>query len=154
MAAKQMGWIEEQFERRLQVDDRSQGVESAAEINFESLVDRTWQELKAGLKRDVDEFRQLGGAAEFKSSEFECEISNPASAISALITADVDAHNIHYTFSSKADAAAVPEGGFFSLRRSGSNKADLYSADQRVSPEQAQRMILEPLLFPNPPRLT
>ncbi len=154
-AVEDMGWIEEQFERRSQPGERPEKAGEASEFNFESTVERGWQELKAGLKRDIDEFRRLGGDAEFKShSEFECEISNPASAISAVITADVGAHNIHYSFTSKAESAAVPEGGFFSLRRSASGKADLYSADQRISIEQAQRMILEPLLFPSPPPLT
>jgi len=45
---------------------------------------------------------------------------------------------------------AVPEPGLLGLRE-GRNSVELYSADQRLSPEQARRMMLEPLLSPGIP---
>jgi hypothetical protein len=149
-----MGWIQEQFERRIQSRDRVAGDRDACEVSFEALADQKWKELRTGLQQDVEEYANLGGNARFSDdSDVACRITNATPGITAQIVADPSAHTIHYTFESDAREIAVPEGGFFSVRRSGGNGAELYSADQQVSAEQARRMILEPLLFPNPPRI-
>lgn len=147
-----MGWIQEQFEQRIQSETPRSSGQNPMEIRFEALATRKWQDLVAGLKRDLDEFQKLGGDADFTDvSDQQCQISNPG--VTVRVIADPDAHTIQYTFESKAGGTAVPEGGFLSIRRSQSNGADLYSADQRISNEDARRLILEPLLFPNPPRV-
>jgi hypothetical protein len=148
-----MGWIQEQFERRVQSENSGTSGKNPVENTFEALANQKWQELMTGLKRDLDEYQDLGGDAAFsQASKQQVTISNPNPAVTVQVTADPDAHTIHYTFESDAGDTAVPEGGFLSIRHSDSNGADLYSADQRVSNEQVRRMILEPLLFPNPPR--
>ena len=148
-----MGWIEEQFERRVRTESLASSGQNPLEMRFEALASDKWQDLLRGLEHDIDEYRRLGGDADFTQvSDQQCRITNPDPGVTAEVTADPTAHTIQYTFTSAAANTAVPEGGFFSIRRSGGKGAELYSADQRVSDEQARRMILEPLLFPNPPR--
>ena len=121
---------------------------------MEALVEGKWNELVRGLSVDVEEFRRLGGEADFEQlSSTQCRVINSNAAISSTITADLAANTIQYTFEAEAEKIAVPEGGFFSLRRSGRSTTDIYSSDQRITTEQARRMILEPLLFPAPPRI-
>lgn len=43
---------------------------------------------------------------------------------------------------------AAPEGGIFSLRLSRYGRVDVCSADERLTDEEARRMLLEPMLFP------
>lgn len=149
-----MGWIQEQFERRMHSDQRNATDQNTAEISFEALVDLKWKEMVNGLKRDVDEYRSLGGDVILREdSDLVCRITNPTPGVTASVIADPAAHTLQYTFESEAEESAVPEGGFFSLRRGSSNGIDLYSADQRISIEQARRMVLEPLFFPSPPRV-
>src|SRR5262245_31625146 len=145
-----MGWIQKLFERRTHSDNRMQA-QNTAQISFETLAGQKWQELVTGLRHDVDEYRSLGGGASLsEGSDLSCRITNGKPSVTALIVADPVAHTVQYTFTSEAGGTAVPEGGVFSLRRSASNGAELYSADQRISTEQARRIILEPLLFSGP----
>ena len=147
-----MTWIREQFERRMHANNPGIG-ESPTEISFESKVELKWKELLEGLKRDVEEYRRLGGTVDLvEQSELACRISNQDIGVGALIIADPEAHTVQYTFEPDSEGTAVPEGGFFSMRGSSRHGADLYSADQLVSVEECRRMILEPLLFPAPPR--
>lgn len=149
-----MGWIEEQFERRLQSQNRGREKQTAGENRFEAQVEGKWMELVNGLQDDVEEYRRLGGDAEFRQgSETECRVVNVRAGAAAHIAIDLSAHTVRYSFESENQDIAVPEGGFFSLRKSLARGADLFSADQRITGEQARRIILEPLLFPNPPRL-
>ena len=39
------------------------------------------------------------------------------------------------------------------MRKSHPAGADLYSSDERITLERARRMVLQPLLLPNPPRV-
>lgn len=148
-----MGLVEEQFERRMQESGRATHDQAELERRFESLAEQLWSELAGGLQEDVDEYRRLGGDADIRTiSDAEYRISNHSSGVAASLVVDLTAHTIQYSFASEKKDVAVPEGGFFSIRRSGPN-AELYSADQRISLEQGRRMILEPILFPNPPRI-
>ena len=148
-----MGWVEEQFERRLQSGTRNTAEEAEQEKRFEVLAEQRWSELVSGLQDDMEEYRQLGGDADLRQiSETEYRMSNDPTGTAAKIIVDLSAHTIQYTFESEKQDVAVPEGGFFSIRRSG-RSAGLYSADQQITPEQAWRMSLEPILFPNPPRV-
>lgn len=147
-----MGWVEEQFERRVQSPDRQP--ETPAETRFELLVDRAWSELIRGLQSDAEEYRRLGGDVSFSQvSENQWRIANVTAGIAAVLTADPAAHTIQYDYAPERNDVAVPEGGVFSIRRAGPDEAALYSSDQRVTTEQARRIVLEPLLFPNPPRV-
>jgi len=66
------------------------------------------------------------------------------------VNADLAARTISYSYEPQQTNIAVPEPGLLALRE-GRNSVELYSADQRLSPEQARRMILEPLLSPGIP---
>jgi hypothetical protein len=147
-----MGWIEEQFERRAQAHNPGQD-ETPDESRFELLAERKWIEFVNGLERDLEEYRELGGEAALTKGKNQCRISNPSAGVMGTLIADPEAYTIQYTYAAEQKNTAVPEGGFFSMRRSRRAGADLYSADQRITLEQARRMVLEPLLFPNPPRM-
>jgi hypothetical protein len=147
-----MGWVEEQFERRVQSGYRRE--ESPVETRFELLVDRKWAELIQGLQGDAEEYRRLGGDVAFAQvSEQQWRIANRSAGIAAVLSVDLSAHTIKYTYEPENANTAVPEGGVFSMRRSGPNTVELYSSDQQTDAEQARRMVLEPLLFPNPPHV-
>lgn len=144
-----MGWIEEQFERRVQ--SHQQQTQNPAEIRLELLAERKWAELIQGLQADADEFRRLGGdVALAQISDNQWRIANTAVGIAVTLTFDTTAPTIQYRYQPENSQTAVPEGGVFSMRRATPDSVDLYSSDQRVTTEQARRMVLEPLLFPNP----
>jgi hypothetical protein len=148
-----MSWVEDQFERRLSSNKQQAGA-GPAETKFEGIAENKWNELVDGLHEDVAEYRRLGGEADFEqTSKSQCRVLNVSAGIASTVTADFNAHTIQYTFEAEGSKIAVPEGGFFSLRRSGRAGADIYSADQKVTIEQARRMVLEPLLFPAPPHI-
>lgn len=44
-----------------------------------------------------------------------------------------------------------PKAASFPLRLSRYSRADIYSADERLTDEEARRMLLEPVLFPEEP---
>jgi hypothetical protein len=140
-----MSWIEDKYDSGI----HSPAAESSAGTQLPA--DRKWSELLDGLKADADDFSRLGGKANFERvSETECRVSNPAASISAILTEDPSAPMIRYIYTPDRENVAVPEGGVLTLRVSG-NTAQFYSADQQLTPEQARRMILEPLLFPSRP---
>ena len=148
-----MSWIEDQFERRVNSSKQQTGA-GPVEAKFEGAAEKKWNELVNGLDQDVAEFRRLGGEAEFEqASKIQCRVLNASAGIASTITADINAHTIQYTFEAEASKTAVPEGGFFSIRKSARSGAEIYSADQRITIEQARRMVLEPLLFPAPPHV-
>ena len=144
-----MSWIKDQVERRNR--PQSPEADSGPATSLEKRVGDKWRELVEGLERDADEFRRLNGGAEFdQPSPAECQVSNPQSKVRVLLRADLSLHGIHYDYQPEDDKTAVPEGGVISLRP-GRDDVELYSADQRLSLEQARRLILEPLLFPPQP---
>jgi len=109
-------------------------------------------ELREALRGDVAEFNREGGNATFTAeSENQVQISEADQGLSVIIAADPVDHNIRYDFQSTHSRVASPEGGFFSLRMSPSGRGQLFSADQQISPEQARRALLQPVLFPTEP---
>lgn len=130
-----MGWIAEQFERRAR-SHRREPDESPGEGRFEWLAERKWSEFVNGLQRDVEEYRELGGEAVLVKDKNHCRISNPSVGVTATFTADPEARTIQYAYNAEQKNMAVPEGGFFSMRRSRLAGADLYSADQRITLER------------------
>lgn len=141
-----MGWVADQFDNRKgQQEEKS---ESFAESTFEERAARKWENLVKSFEKDVTEFRMRGGDANFKQvSSDQCRISNVGANIAAVVTADVPAHTVSYTYEPDHEPTAVPEEGVLTMRGSG-NAVELYSADQRLTLEQARRLILQPLLFP------
>jgi len=103
------------------------------------------------LQWDAKQLQRNNGEASFKQlSDYECRISSPSAKIAVVVNADLAARTISYSYEPQQTNIAVPEPGLLALRE-GRNSVELYSADQRLSPEQARRMILEPLLSPGIP---
>ena len=144
-----MGWVEDEYQNRSR-DQREQG-DSASQLRFETREQHKWRELLAGLERDVKEYQRVGGNATFdQPMDLQARVSNPRSSVAVVLTVDLEANLIRYNYEAETERTAVPEGGVLSLRRSG-NAAELYSSDQRLSSEEARRLVLEPLLFPRAP---
>src|SRR5206468_1657 len=79
---------------------------------FEVKAEDTWTKLMEGFRQDVEEFQRLNGDAEFKqTSSLSCRISNPVAHVAALVTADMSAQTIQYTYEPEDTDTAVPEGG-------------------------------------------
>ncbi|HZQ71120.1 MAG TPA: hypothetical protein VFA68_21525 [Terriglobales bacterium] len=144
-----MGWVQNEFQNRR--DDSHERHESAAEVQFESRERRVWSELVRGLENDLKEFSKVGGDAVVERvSDTECRVSNPKSGIAVTLNADLEGRAIRYHYEPESDNTAVPEGGVITMRSS-EHEVALYSADQRLSNEEARRLMLEPLLFPRAP---
>jgi hypothetical protein len=143
-----MGWVDEKFQDRKDSAPQLDAAAMAAESSFQRNAGATWAALLAGFKQDVAEFRRVTGKAEFdQRNDFECRLSNPQAGIAGVVTADLPAHLIRYSYEPEDSQTAVPEQGIFTLRASGES-VELYSADQQVASEQARQLVLEPLLFP------
>jgi hypothetical protein len=143
-----MGWIADQFESRAAAQSNQSSGEPTAEGSFEVKAEDTWTKLVDGFRQDVEEFQRLNGDAEFKQlSDLSCRISNPHAHVAALVSVDMSAQTIQYTYEPEGADTAVPEGGVLSLRPC-EHWVELYSADQRLTSDQARQLILEPLLFP------
>lgn len=143
-----MGWVEDESRERRAISER--GGQSQAEHHFRSLEKQKWDELVRGFEQDAQDFRRVDGDAVFSSpSDFQCRISSPRSGVAVMVTVDLAAHMVRYEYQAEEENVAVPEGGVLSLRTS-KGVVSLFSADQRLTVEQARRLVLEPLLFPPP----
>jgi hypothetical protein len=56
---------------------------------------------------------------------------------------------LRYEFEATRENVPTPDGGFFSIRISAAGQAELFSADQPLTSEQARRVLLQPVLFPS-----
>ncbi len=141
-----MNWvIEEARERSLH--DGSQP-ESTLDQVFDKAVARRWQELTGELRQDVDDFNAEGGSAAMtEPSGLAVSIACATSGITLHLNADLPGRALHYDYTSE-DAAAAPEGGILTLRLSRYRRAELYSADEHLTSEEARRLLLEPVFFP------
>jgi hypothetical protein len=143
-----MGWIADQFESPANSHSNENSSEPTTEGSFEVKAEDTWTKLVEGFRQDVEEFQRLNGEAEFKQlSDLSCRISNPRAHVAALVSVDMSAQTIHYTYEPEDADTAVPEGGVLALRPC-EHWVELYTADQRLTSDQARQLILEPLLFP------
>jgi len=144
--ATKPNWIEEEFQRRTQGGLGTLD-ETARELHFQKMAQTSWERLMNEVRTDVEEFKRTGGEAEFsQTSALVFRVARPP--LTLVVAADLANHNIHYEYQSDDARAAAPEGGIFSLRRSRYGRADIYSADERLTDEEARRMLLEPVLFP------
>lgn len=142
-----MGWIAERFENTVPTGRDNQ----AAEQTFEASAEKVWTRLADGFEADVKEINARNGDADFKQlSDHQVRISSTATKLAAVVSADLPAHTIHYGYEPEDAMTAVPEQGVLTMRSSRPG-IELYSADERLSSDQARRLILEPLFFVNPP---
>ena len=116
--------------------------------NAERESGRKWSELLTGLKADIKDAARFGSNARFdKVSVTKCRVSNSSANIRLTLVADLASQIIRYTYEPDGKEIAVPEGGVFTLRVS-RGVAELYSADQQLTSEQARRLVLDPMLLP------
>lgn len=138
-----MGWITQEFSRR------SQQPPQASEQARQQAVANLWLELRDGLRGDVNEYNRWGGSAIFDASgEDQVVVSDPATGLQVRIEADLPDRHLRYEFQALRSDAPAPDGGFFSIHHSPGGQAELFSADQPLSCEQARRVLLQPVLFP------
>jgi hypothetical protein len=143
-----MGWVTEKFSDGLPVEASAA---PAGEPTFESSAEKTWQQLTVGFEADVEEINHRSGDADLKVlSDHETRVSSETTKIAVVVTADLSAHTIQYVYEPEDARTAVPEQGILTMRPSPAG-IELYSADQRLSSDQARRLMLEPLFFVNPP---
>lgn len=149
--ATKPNWIEEEFQRRTQGDVGTLD-DTARELHFQKTAQVTWERLMSEVRADVDEFKRGGGEAQFaQSCALVFRVARPP--LTLVVVADLAGHNIHYDYQSEDERAAAPQGGIFSLRLSRYGRADIYSADERLTEEETRRILLEPVLFPQEPSL-
>jgi hypothetical protein len=142
-----MNWIAD----RLRRDSSKNLTKQSGPTAFDSEAERLWARLRSGFEQDVQDFRRLNGEADFQQlSALQCRIANPATNTAAVVTADISAQTVEYSYEAMGKDTAVPENGILRLRNS-AHSLELFSADQKLSLEAARRLILEPLLFPNLP---
>jgi hypothetical protein len=145
--ATKPNWIEEEYQGRggsIETLD-----ETARERHLQKAAEARWQQLANDVRADVEEFSRIVSPAEF-SPQSEVEFRVGRSPLALVVRADLENHNIHYDYNSDDQRAAAPEGGILSMRLSRYGRVDLYSADERLTDEEARRMLLEPVLFPTP----
>ncbi|HJT00952.1 MAG TPA: hypothetical protein VJ756_17800 [Terriglobales bacterium] len=141
-----MGWITEEYSRRSPAAQPSQDPDQARQHAIANL----WLELRDGLQADVNEYNRWGGAAIFDATEQEqAAISDPTTGLQVRIQADLPDRHLRYEFEATRESVPAPDGGFFSIHIAAAGKAELFSADQPLTCEQARRVLLQPVLFPS-----
>jgi hypothetical protein len=143
-----MGWIQNHLQTRSLKPGQSQT--DSPEIYFAEAAKRRWQQLGEELKSDLAEFSSHQKGATFANpNENEFRISSSDSSLEIVITADFDAHIVRYEYSAlNKNTAGTPEGGMLSMRQSRRGTVEFYSADERLTSEEARQVLLEPVLFP------
>jgi hypothetical protein len=144
-----MGWVENEAENLTNSEREETGEVISGTV--EARKQARWHDLLRGFERDVDEFKRTQGSANFiQSSETECRVSNSSTKIAVRVTVDLPGEAIRYEYHPEDNQTAVPESGILTMRES-ENQIELFSADQRLTLEQARKLILHPLLFPDRP---
>jgi hypothetical protein len=146
-----MSWKENQSKKRNGISENSNPEKTSVINGAPGPLEQAWELLLSGFEQDVEEFERLGGQSMLqKPTDLQCRISNSTAGVAVLVTADLSARTVEYSYESEKEMTAVPEKGILTLRSSGPT-VDFYSSDQRLTSEQARQLILEPLLFPTAP---
>jgi hypothetical protein len=139
-----MGWITQELSRR-----RPASPPQASEQDRQHTVANLWLELRDGLQGDLAEYNRWGGTAVLDASDpQQVTVSDRGSGLQVRIQADLADRHLRYEFQGLSEGVAAPEGGFFSIHLSPTGQAELFSADQPLTCEQARRVLLQPVLFP------
>ena len=143
-----MGWIQNRLHTPALKPGESQTTNP--ELLFAEAARRRWQQLGDELKSDLAEFSSHQRGTTFANpNQNEFRISNSESALEIVITADFDDHIVRYEYSAlNKKSAGAPEGGILSMRQSRGGMVEFYSADERLTSEEARQILLEPVLFP------
>ncbi len=141
-----MSWVKE--EARERSPHGGAGPESTLDQIFDKAATRSWQELVSELRQDVDDFNSAGGSAAMTELPgTSVSIACATTVITLHVNADLPGRALHYDYSSSGTVAA-PEGGILTLRLSRYRRAEIYSADEHLTSEEARRLLLEPIFFP------
>lgn len=139
-----MGWITQEFSRR-----RPPQAPQATDQARQQAVANLWLELREGLQADINEYNRWGGTAIFDATGVEqVAVSDPATGLQVRIEAGIRDRHVRYEFDAVREEVPAPDGGFFSIRLSPAGHAELFSADQALTLEEARRVLLQPVLFP------
>lgn len=139
-----MGWITQEFSRR-----RPAQSSPSSNLQAQEAAANLWMELRDGLQADVNEYNRWGGGASFDApSRDQVSVVEPSTGLRVQLDADLPDRHLRYEFQATRGDVPAPEGGFFSLRISAPGQAELFSADQPLTCEQARRVLLQPVLFP------
>ena len=142
-----MNWIAD----RLRQTDSPGGNRESTQGGNDSEAARLWDRFVRGVERDLDAYRRQKGNADLQRvSEFECRVSNADANTAVIMTVDFSGHTVRYGYEPLAKDTAVPEEGILTIRTS-DRSSHLYSADQKLTLEEARKLILEPMLFPSLP---
>ena len=143
-----MGWIQNRL--RTHSLKPGQSPNDNPELHFAEAARRRWQQLGEELESDLSEFNSHEKGASFANpNQDEFRISNSDAGLEIIITADFDAHIVRYEYLAlNRKSAGTPEGGMLSMRQSRRGTVEFYSADERLTPEEARQVLLEPVLFP------
>jgi hypothetical protein len=142
-----MGWIQEHL---LQTSQKSDSNPTGSEDRFKAAAHERWLKLGEELQADVAEFNSHhSGAGYAADGNNQYRVSNPASGLELVLTADFDNHTVRYDYSAiNQQTAGVPEGGMLSMRQSRLGRVEFYSADERLTSEETRQVLLESMLFP------
>ena len=142
-----MRWIQDPFRQKSQEATEGQ---PSQEQQFRAAARARWQRLGEELRSDVEEFnRRQPGAEFFQDDDDSMRVRNSSSGLELTLTADFDNHTVRYGYSALNErSAGVPEGGILSMRLCRGGSVEFYSADERLTSEEARQVLLEPMLFP------
>lgn len=118
--------------------------------DFVSAARQRWTALGEELKADVEQFNSREGGADFSEGpENQFRIRNSATGLQLTLIADFAGQRIDYDYAQVNDkTAGAPEGGILSMRQTSEGAVEFYSADERLTPEEARQVLLEPVLTP------
>jgi hypothetical protein len=138
-----MGWIES-------YGSRARSGSEQPKTAFVDAARQRWQQLGEELKADVAEFSVRHSGAEFSTSGDDAYyVTYDESRLELGIRADFEAQVVRYDYKpTSSNSAGAPEGGLLSMRQSRSGTVEFYSADERLTSEEARQVLLAPVLFP------
>jgi hypothetical protein len=132
------------------VKSRLQNAGKTAVNDFARAARQRWIALGEELKADVAEFNSREGSADFsEGGQNQFRVSNSATGLQLTMTADFAGQRIDYDYAQVNEkTAGVPEGGILSMRQTAAGAVEFYSADERLTAEEARQVLLEPVLAP------
>ncbi|HET9575452.1 MAG TPA: hypothetical protein VFP04_03560 [Nitrospira sp.] len=148
-----MGWVQDELKKQSEIAAGKVATEESEVLDHASRSPESeiWECLLRGFQRDIEEFQRFGGKGTLEPlGQSRCRISNLHAGLAVVVDLDVSARTIRYSYESTQQKSAIPEDGVLTIRPSETGM-DLYSADQRLTAQDARQLILEPLLFPTLP---
>src|ERR1019366_6786693 len=117
-----VGWIQDQFKKRTEISGKALTETVFPDSSAQRSPEReAWSRLLRGLSQDVEEFQRLGGHCNLQPlSDVQCRISNPPASIAVVVTADLSARTVEYSYESDQKKTAVPEKGIYIRPTNGS----------------------------------